>query len=144
MNHQNEELKFFYSKSLTFICRLTLLALIIGISYIISRPSYNFSHWIPHNFIHRIGVPYDTILWAEQHADMALHFFGGLLISLLIYASNLPFFKANGMRVFLIVFIFCLAAEVLQHIIGRGFDYLDLLLGILGSFMAYLAINKNN
>lgn len=144
MNHHNDELKFFYSKQLMIICRVMLLTLIIAAGYVVSRPSYNFSHWIPHDFIRQIGVPYNTVLWVEQRADVLLHFFGGLILSLLIYASKLPFFKNNATRTFIIVCIFCLAAEILQHIIGRGFDYLDLLLGILGSFMAYLSINKNN
>lgn len=143
MNHSNTELKLFWHKSVVILCRAMLLLLIIGITYVISRPSYNFAHWIPHNLIRQMGVSYEHMLWAEQRADSVLHLSGGLLLTLLIVGSQLPFLRVKTRRVFLLVCVFCIAAEILQHLIGRGFDYLDLLLGILGSFMAYLAINKN-
>lgn len=143
MNHSNKELELFWHKSVVFLCRTVLLLLIIGITYVVSRPAYNFAHWIPHNLIRQIGVSYEHMLWAEQRADIALHFIGGLLLTLLLVGSQLPFLHLKTLRVFTLVCVFCIAAEIMQHLIGRGFDYLDLLLGILGSFMAYLGIIKN-
>jgi hypothetical protein len=143
MNQSNKELNLFWPKLKMFLSRIILLILIITLTYVISRPSYNFAHWIPHNFIRQLGLSYDSILWAEQHADVALHFFGGFAITLLTSISALPFLKTKPLRILVLVCILCVAAELLQLRIGRGFDYLDLLLGILGGFMAYLAINKN-
>ena len=143
MKQSNKELNLFWPKLKMIICRITLFALIVALGYVVSRPSYNFAHWMPHNFIRQLGGSYESLLWAEQHADVALHFLGGFITTLLISVSTLPFFKAEPLRILILVCIFCLAAELLQLRIGRGFDYLDLLLGILGSFMAYLAINKN-
>lgn len=143
MNQSNKELNLFWPKLNMITCRIILFALLVGLSYVISRPSYNFAHWIPHNFVRQLGVPYDSLLWAEQNADVALHFLGAFITTLLISASRLPFLKAEPLRILSLVCVFCLAAELLQLRIGRGFDYLDLLLGILGSFMAYLVINKN-
>lgn len=113
-------------------------------AYVATRQSYNFAHWIPHNFIRNMGVPYETLLWGEQNADTVLHFFGAMIITLLIHGSKLPFFKTHTIRIFIFVCFVCLVTEILQLQIGRGFDYLDLLLGILGCFMAYLAINHKN
>ena len=143
MNQSNKEFNLFWTKLKMILCRIVLFALFIGLTYVVSRRSYNFSHWIPHNFIRDLGVSYESLLWAEQHADVVLHFLGGYFITRLIAASTLPFFKSDPSRIFVLVCIFCLATELLQLRIGRGFDYIDLLLGILGSFVAYLSINKN-
>ena len=129
MKHSHVYIKWF--------CRSLLLLLVISITYIVIQPSYNFAHWIDHGFLKRINVPYLAVLWAEQNADKFLHFFGAALLVILIIKSQ---FKAILNRhALIIVTTLCLLAELVQFFIGRGFNSVDLLLGILGSFMAYLA-----
>ncbi len=122
-----------------WLCRLSLATMAALFAYVVTRPSYNFAHWVPHNFLRRIGFDYSTLLWAEQNADIALHFGGAFILTLLLRGSALPIISAPRIRPFIIVCGLCLAAEIAQHLIGRGIETSDLLLGICGSFMAYLA-----
>jgi len=144
MNQSNTELKQFYSDALKWACRVVFLLLVILIAYVATRESYNFSHWVPHHFLRDIGVPYDAVLWSERNADIFLHFFGGMILTLLIFGARLSFLTPYPFAIFVAVSILCLTAEVFQSSIGRGAESSDLLLGILGSFMAYLAIDKKN
>jgi len=41
------------------------------------------------------------------------------------------------------VMSFCLTNELIPQEIGRSYNSIDLLLGFLGGFMAYLSINDN-
>ena len=120
-------------------CRLFLLAIVTVFTYVATRESYNFAHWVPHAFLKHIGIPYSTLLWAEQNADIALHFLGALFITLLLRSSQLSFISNPKWMPVLIVVILCFGAEFAQHLIGRGIETSDLLLGICGSFVAYLA-----
>jgi len=144
MNQSNTELKQFYSDALKWACRVVFLLLVILIAYVATRESYNFSHWVPHHFLRDIGVPYDAVLWSERNADIFLHFFGGMVLTLLIFGARLGFLIPYPFAIFVVVSLLCLTAEVFQSSIGRGAESSDLLLGILGSFMAYLAIDKKN
>lgn len=143
MNHSNTELKLFWAKLQVMASRVILITLITGMSYVVSRTGYNVAHWIPHRLILQAGVSYDTMLWAEQRIDVLLHFFGGLLLTVFLYSSKIPVLKLSPAQSFFIVCLLSLGAEILQSIIGRGFDWVDLLLGISGGFMAYSVLNKN-
>lgn len=143
MNHSNQQLKRFSAKPSVWLYRL-LLALVGGLmTYVVSRQSYNFAHWVPHGALRRIGASYEHLLWFEQHADYFLHFFGALFLTVILAAAQLPILKQTPLRPILFTIFLCIAAEALQYVIGRGVESRDLLLGILGSFMAYLAIDKN-
>lgn len=144
MKQSNDELNQFYAQAVKWACRGAFLLIAIGMTYVVTRESYNFSHWIPHSFLRQIGVPYQAVLWGEQNADLFLHFFGAMILTLLIFGAKLAFFQTRALAILIFVCFLCLSAEVFQHAIGRGVESRDLLLGILGSFMAYLAINKNN
>ncbi len=135
MDQSTADMKWFY--------RVLLILLAGGLSYVVIQPSYNFAHWVPHSFLRRIGISYDALLWAEQNADIFLHFFGAALLTLLIHHAKLPILRRWRSSSFIIVCILCVGAEVAQYFIGRGVESGDLLLGICGSFMAYLAIDKN-
>ena len=127
----------------TWCCRLGLIGLAGIFTYVVTRSSYNFAHWVPHNLLRTIGLDYATILWAEQNADIALHFFGGFGLTLLLIHARLPFISLPLWRPLAIIVLLCFAAEGAQYLIGRGTETSDLLLGICGSFMAYLASYKN-
>lgn len=99
---------------------------------------------MPRNLLRDLGLRYETLLWAEQNADVALHFFGALILTLLLYYSRLPCISAPKIRPFCVVCVACLGAEVAQQLIGRGIETSDLLLGICGSFMAYLGLDNKN
>lgn len=136
MNHAQIETKWFYR---------ILLFIVLGIGgYVVLQPEYNFSHWMPHRALRSAGVPYSAILWFEQNADIALHLLGGLLIATLLYASDLPLLRQSAAKVFTCMVGLCLLAEILQFAVGRDVELKDLLLGISGSFMAYLAIKQKN
>ncbi len=136
MNHAQIETKWFY--------RILLISIVGLGSYLALQPQYNFSHWMPHRALRSAGVPYNAILWFEQNADIALHLLGGLLITALLYASDLPLLRQSAATVLACMVGLCLLAEILQFAVGRDVELKDLLLGISGSFMAYLAIKQKN
>lgn len=127
-----------------WLSRLILIALLVVMTYVATRSSYNFSHWIPHYFFRDIGVPYSARLWAERHADIFLHFFGAMSLTVLIYAAKFNKILSRLLTISVIVAAMCVCAEIFQYSIGRGFESSDLLLGFLGVFMAYSTINKKN
>ena len=118
-----------------------LISLVVIMTYIVTRPSYNFSHWMPHGLLRSVHIPYKAILFFEQHADKALHFFGAAILVWLIVRAQL--FSINKGLAFTFTVLLCVGAEVVQWKIGRGYNSSDLLLGISGSFMAYLGITEN-
>ena len=96
---------------------------------------------MPHHLLRKLNIPYWAILWGEQHADKFLHFFGAAaLVWLITYAR---FSSISERSALFISCLLCVGAECAQMWIGRGYNSSDLLLGILGSFMAYLGIRKN-
>ena len=133
MKHSSIDIKWFY--------RGFLIVLVITMTYLVTQPSYNFSHWVPRGFLKSLNIPYKMILYSERHIDKALHFFGAAIIVWLISKAQILSIKKRGALGFTL--LLCLAAECVQLQIGRGFNSIDLLLGILGSFMAYLSIKEN-
>lgn len=136
MNDSSPYIKWFYRTALVAFCGPMI--------YVVTRPSYNFAHWVPHNIIRRLGVSYEDLLWAEQNADVPLHLLGAAILVVLVHRAALPWFSLTPSRSFVTVVVFCISAEGLQFVNGRGVETSDLLLGILGSFVAYLAIDKTN
>jgi len=133
MKHSSVEIKWF--------CRIFLLVLVIVMTYLVTKPAYNFSHWLPHSLFRSLNIPYKVILFSEQHIDKVMHFFGAAsIVCLVTYAQ---FFTIKKGGAFLFTAILCLGAEFVQWKIGRSFNSSDLLLGILGGFMAYLSITEN-
>lgn len=136
MNQSAEQLKWFY--------RSCLIIVMAALSYVVLKPSYNLAHRVPHNTLRWLGANYDQLLWIEHNIDLALHAVGGFVITALAVLSKLPFIGRSAVRVLILVSVLCVAAEVIQYKIGRGAQSLDLLLGILGGFMAYLAFSRTN
>jgi len=126
----------------TTIFRIFLLIILTSFAYIVTRENYNFAHFLPNKLLRNIGFSYDTILWVEQNADVVLHLIGGFLITLLLILSDLPILRYSRWIPVVLVCCLCVLAEVFQDLIGRGKETSDLLLGICGSFMAYLAANR--
>jgi len=133
MKHSSLYIKWF-SRSLLLISLLVM-------AYVATKPNYNLAHWVPHGFLRQLGLPYSFVLHAEQNLDKALHFFGAALLTFLIIKSNFTFL--NEQQILCLVIALCFAAELVQLLIGRSFNSIDLLLGFSGSFMAYLGITQN-
>lgn len=142
MKQSNDELNHFNSQASRWTFRGLFLVVFLAIGYVATRDSYNFAHWIPHQLLREMGVPYHFVLWSEQNADVILHFFGAMILTVLIFGSKLPFFKSHPLSIFALVCVLCIGAEFFQLMIGRGVESSDLLLGILGSFMAYSALDN--
>ena len=123
------ELKWFY--------RIALFTIVIVFGYVALQAQYNFAHWVPHSFLRGIGFSYSSLLWFEQNADGFLHFSLGWLVTLLIYKSHFRIFIHHTGRVLLFIICSQLVVEIVQFYLGRGFDYTDLLYGIVGCFVAY-------
>jgi len=132
MKHSRWDIKWFYRG-------LFLILFCLG-TFIATRQSYNYAHWIPHALLREIGLPYSAVLWGEQNLDKLLHLIGAAALTWLIIKSDFSSLKKP--HIFLLVALICIFAECAQAMIGRGFNSLDLLLGILGSFVAYLATTK--
>ena len=122
-----------------WFARIVLILLVLGMVYVVVQPEYNFAHWIPHDVLDQLGISYLSQLWLEQNADLGLHFFGSAVLYLLIWMSQWAVVKSQETSALLLVLALCIAAEVVQHVIGRGFSERDLLLGFLGTFVAYFA-----
>jgi hypothetical protein len=146
MKQSNDELNLCYSQTPKWMCRGLFLLISLTMAYVVTRETYNVAHLVPHLVPHRvlkdIGVPYHVALWGEQHADVLLHFFGAMILTVLIFGSKLPFLKTRPLTVVILVSALCVGAEFFQLMIGRGVESSDLLLGILGSFMAYSVFNN--
>lgn len=127
-----------------WFCRISLIVISSGFTYVVTQPSYNFAHWVPHNLLREIGIRYEYVLWAESNADVALHFVGAALLTFLAYGASIKPLNSHRFIPLGVVWSLCIGAEIAQHLVGRGIETSDLLLGICGSFMAYLALHKNN
>jgi hypothetical protein len=142
MKQSNDELNQCYSQAPKWMCRGLFLLLSLTMAYVVPRETYNFAHLVPHRGLKDIGVPYHVVLWGEQHADVLLHFFGAMVLTVMVFGSKFPFLKSRPLTIFILVSALCVGAEDFQLMIARGVESSDLLLGILGSFMAYLALNN--
>jgi len=143
MTQSRQRLKRFSAGVFVWVCRATLTVCFSIMTYVVSSPEYNYAHWVPRSTLHQLGFSYDHLLWLERNGDYFLHFGGALLITLLLSVSKLPWVRQAPWRPLLLTVLMCFGAEALQFVIGRGVQSSDLLLGILGSFMAYLCITKN-
>ncbi|RBP51538.1 hypothetical protein [Arenicella xantha] len=135
MNQASSYMKWFY--------RILLLMLFTAMSFLVTRSGYNTAHWMPHNILRELGLNYQQRLWLETHTDIALHLLGAFVLTLLLYAADLLILRKRVTLILATVVSLCVVAEFAQHILGRDVESKDLLLGILGSFMAYLVIHKN-
>ena len=128
---------------IVWLSRCVLFIIATLMTYVVTRSSYTYAHWIPHTFLRELGVTYSALLWFVTNGDSFLHFFGAALLSFLLIQSRIRFISTPPLRAIACVITICILAELAQLSIGRGLEINDLLLGILGSFMAYLAIIKN-
>ena len=128
----------------TTLIRLCLILVILPSAYVATRTSYNFAHWIPHRFLYDLGIPYIWVLRFEQNADWLLHPLIAFGITWLLIHARIPIISQPAIRVFFVVCLACIGLEIYQYLIDRGIETSDLLLGILGSFMAYFASTKTS
>ena len=132
---------FMNNENLKWIYRGFLMLVFSGMLYITLLPSYNFAHFIPHTILKSIGVPYQYMLGFENHMDKLLHFAGAFFLLILLYGSKLSNNKQlNLFHYLLLIMGMSFAAEIVQHYRGRGFNYIDLFLGISGGITAYMTI----
>lgn len=132
-------------RALTWFCRIILLSGTTLMTYVVLLPQYNFSHWVPHAYLKRIGAPYTFQLWLDHNLDKLAHFIGAICILLLLYGAKLFFQQQSHLRLYLcVVFTTCcvIGAELAQKWIGRGFSFPDILFGIGGILIALVLIKK--
>lgn len=123
-------------------CLAVLVGLLAAVAF---QPEYNFAHWVPHRFLRDLGLSYQALFWFESNADVLLHFLGAWALTYLLYRADFAVFAGRFWIVWLVTVALLVIAEAIQHVIGRGIDYGDLLFGTLGCFMAYFTIiEKNN
>jgi len=117
--------------------RCTFLLLVGLMAYVVFQPHYNFAHWVPHSQLRNMGVPYSVILHFESNADKLLHPIGGFVLTVLLIVCKWPLISHPRYRLFVLFCSAMLITECIQWTLGRGFEFSDLLLGVLGSFLAY-------
>jgi len=124
-------------------CRLILVSMTAAMTYIVLLPQYNFSHYVPHPLIKRLGFSYKQQLWVDHNMDKAFHFFGALILVHLLFGANIYFRQRPNYRLVLssaLVLFAVFAAEYAQQYIGRGFSKPDIWIGVGGTCLAILLI----
>jgi len=129
------DIKWFY--------RIFTATLLVFMGYAATRTEYSSAHLVPHSILRFIGAPYDVILYAEQNINAVLHFLGAATLVWSLWLAHLPILCKSPILTTGSVIALCLGAELAQLLIGRGWQSSDLLLGIMGCFMAYLTIYTN-
>ena len=85
-------------------------------------------------------MPYSALLWLDHNIATAIHFCVALIGTALLYYSDLFIHsdKQQRLKVCVLVFaVLALATEIVQISIGRGFQMIDLIAGLLGISLAY-------
>jgi len=124
-------------------CRLILVSMTAAMTYIVLLPQYNFSHYVPHPLIKRLGFSYEFQLWVDHNMDKVFHFFGAFILVHLLFGANVYFRQRPNYRLILsaaFVLFAAFAAEYAQDYIGRGFNKSDIWIGVGGAFLAILII----
>ena len=124
------------NRYMKWFCRALLVSLASAMSYVVFQPAYNFAHWIPHGVLRDAGLSYSTLLLLESHADKILHPLGAFILTILLLGSAIPGISSPKNRAVLLLGLTLLVTELGQWRIGRGFDVIDLGLGMLGIFAA--------
>jgi len=133
MTDPKPDIKWFY--------RAMLILLTGSMSYVVLQSSYNFAHWVPHSLLYKLGVPYATVLYLESNADKLLHPLGAFVLTWLLVKSKIPQLS-YPLRSFGLLCLVMTVAEITQWQIGRGFESIDLLLGIAGSYIACCMLSR--
>ncbi len=134
MTDTNSYRKWFYRSSLAL---LGIMA-----AYVVLQPQYNFAHWVPHNFLRSIGIPYSVLLSAESDADKLLHPILAFILTVLLFRSRFPLLKDSIYRPMMFMIAVMVTAEIVQFIVGRGYEISDLLLVLAGSILATLYLYR--
>ncbi len=126
-----------------WLARVVLLILVSLASYVAFNSGYNMAVWTPNSLMRSVGMPYEWILGYEHHLNSALHFIVAVLLVILLYQSRLfarrnPALR-NWLAGFLVLFL-AIMTELIQVQIGRGFERLDIFLGLAGVVCGYLVV----
>lgn len=120
-----------------WFCRTALVLLVISVCLVVFRQSYNFAHWVPHNFLRSIGLSYDALLFFERHADKLLHLVVAFALTKLLIYADIQRISQPKHRALILVIALLIIAEIIQWHIGRGFESSDAILGAISSYWAY-------
>jgi len=123
-----------------WFCRTALCCLILLMSSLVFRQSYNFAHWVPHDYLRSIGLSYSALLYFEQHADKLLHIVIAFTLTVLLICSEIEKISRPKHRALILIVTGLILVELLQFQIGRGFGVLDAGVGILASYWAFSLI----
>ena len=120
-----------------WFCRAALALLVISVCFVVFRQSYNFAHWVPHNFLRSIGLSYASLLYFERHADKLLHIVVAFTLTKLMIYAEIQSISRPKHRALILVIAVLILVEIIQWQIGRGFEVTDAALGIISSYWAY-------
>lgn len=125
---------------------LLVLILVVG-AYIALKPEYNTAHWTPNRTMRYLGIPYRYILAYEHYLPWALHFFIGLLLTLLLFFSKLYYPEDASKRIhvgFILMIVIILANEWAQSLFERDVEISDLVIGFAGICLATLYLSLSS
>ena len=123
--------------------RISLVVVIIVAGYIALKPHYNTAHWTPNRTMRNLGFSYESVLAYEHYLNWFLHWVTGLIVTLLLYFSEVYFSGKARYRMitgFMLVVVMAITMELLQFGMGRDIEIADLVLGICGTSMATLLL----
>jgi hypothetical protein len=124
----------------TYFARLALFIILLWGTWLAVLPEYSLSPWMPYQLMRFLGMPYSALLWLDHNIATAIHFCVALIGTALLYYSDLFIHsdKQQRLKVCVLVFaVLALATEIVQISIGRGFQMIDLIAGLLGISLAY-------
>jgi len=146
------------AKIKTYFARLVLFLILFWGTWLALQPGYSLSPWMPYNMIRWLGIPYSGLLWLDHNIATLIHFSVAVIGTMLLYYSHFlnpvvalqgisrAQYNGNTLSPVFCATIFCILAlvtELAQVVIGRGFEFIDLLAGWFGVAIAYLVISRS-
>lgn len=129
----------------TLINRVLLVALVLFCGYFALQPDFRFYHWVPHNWLRNIGVPYAWVLGLERHGDKFAHTLLAALLFIVITHARLYYPTRPKKRLMISLWLLIsiiLGAECAQLAMGRGFTIGDIIAGLVGLFAARFWLSR--
>lgn len=140
-----------------YFARMLLTLILFWGTWLALQPGYSLSPWMPYDLMRWLGFHYSALLWLDHNVALIMHFWIAIIGTVLLYYSRFSHPRLAISTIFrsqagttrlsphVCALAFCtlaLATELVQLIVGRGFELTDLLVGWLGIAIGFLIVRK--